>query len=442
MKRYPSLEFYELQERKLRRNQFVSQQLETPISIGHGVFGSLGPRPLSDGFNDLECQSSPPNPDKRSPHSRNPPEVRRRLPTSSRDYLHFRTKSEVSCQTAPPSLGVPLTPFSLGLPNELPVVKEGVASDAYQTSDGSSASIMPQVTIVPPNRGDSLVPNAPPNEVNTPPAFDKPPNTEREYLGSPEEVHFMQVFVEEVGVWMDSFDKEKHFSQLTPYQALKSPMLLNTFLACGVKHLSVGEKDMEHKSLCYFNTATTQLLRSLQNPDRNTAECATAAVVLHVYEIMSDIPPERMIHIAGARALIRECGWNATSTGIGSACFWLNIGMEVLNCLAMNWQTTWEPDHWGVDMELGRNQGEGHEEMWVRRVFCIMAKVANFKATAPDIQLSSYDEQILSSKRHLQWQQLRQLCHEWNNACPRTMHPIGYLGALQMKETSRFPKVW
>ncbi|KAI1026663.1 hypothetical protein LB505_000664 [Fusarium chuoi] len=63
-------------------------------------------------------------------------------------------------------------------------------------------------------------------------------------------------------------------------------MLLNALLACGVKHTSLAAPDNHEKALFYYNTATTQLLRSLQNPDRNTAECATTAIVLNVYEIM------------------------------------------------------------------------------------------------------------------------------------------------------------
>jgi hypothetical protein len=39
-----------------------------------------------------------------------------------------------------------------------------------------------------------------------------PPNETQDYLNSPEEVLFMQVFVEEVGLWMDSMDPMKHVS--------------------------------------------------------------------------------------------------------------------------------------------------------------------------------------------------------------------------------------
>lgn len=37
----------------------------------------------------------------------------------------------------------------------------------------------------------------------------------RDYLENPEEVLFLQVFVEEVGIWMDSMDPSKHASELT-----------------------------------------------------------------------------------------------------------------------------------------------------------------------------------------------------------------------------------
>lgn len=237
---------------------------------------------------------------------------------------------------------------------------------------------------------------------------------EKEYLNSADEIQYMQVFVDEVGVWMDSLDKDKHFSRVIPYLALKSPMLLNAFLACGVKHLvnrdrASRTRPSDDKALFYYDTATTQLLRSLQNPDRNMHECATTAVVLNVYEIMSEKPTARMNHIAGARALIRECGWNASSTGIGAACFWLNIGMEVLSCLSFNWATSWDPDQWGLDLSFledvdGKGSdvktedaegagnlksllgGGGEEESWVHRIFYIVAKIANFKANIPKFQ--------------------------------------------------------
>ncbi|KAF7872744.1 uncharacterized protein EAF02_008815 [Botrytis sinoallii] len=230
-----------------------------------------------------------------------------------------------------------------------------------------------------------------------------PPNESRDYLTTPEEVLYMQVFVEEVGLWMDSMDPMKHFSRLLPFHSLGEPMLLNAFLACGARHLTlVNPVYQEDKALYYYDTATTQLLRSLQNPDRDTVICATTAVILNVYEIMSERAMQRMNHIAGARALIKECGWNARSTGVGAACFWLNVGMELLSCLHFNWQVAWDPDQWGVDMDFSRELEAGREEVWVHRMLYIIGKIANFRASIPRFQEASpHDEQIRMQSRLL-----------------------------------------
>ncbi|ROW01218.1 hypothetical protein VSDG_02816 [Cytospora chrysosperma] len=302
-------------------------------------------------------------------------------------------------------------------------------------------------------------------------------NGERDYLNTPEEIHYMQVFIDEVAVWMDSLDNQKHFGRVIPYLALKSPMLLNAFLACGVKHLTLVDGGIykDDKALHYYDTATTQLLRNLQNPERNTAECATTAVVLNVYEIMSERPAARIHHIAGARALIRECKWNAKSTGIGAACFWLNVGMEILSCLASNWATAWDPDHWGIDPEELMNMtadpsgrdgrmandchhmigggaedfpsptshvvGVGEEEIWVHRILYITAKVANFRATIPQSQEPNpHDEQVRLQSRFAEWQRLKNWCDTWNANCPRSMRPYGYL--FSSSSNSVFPNVW
>jgi hypothetical protein len=316
---------------------------------------------------------------------------------------------------------------------------------------------------LPPGSHDGLI---------TPPSDN--PGGERDYLNSDEEMYYMQVFVRDVAIWMDSLDYLSHFSRVIPYQALKSPMLLNALLSCGVKHLTLVDSEYkDDKALYYYDTATTQLLSSLQNPDRNTAECATTAVILNVYEIMSEKPTARMSHIAGARALIRECGWNAKSTGIGAACFWINIGMEVLSCLSFNWQTAWDPEQWGIDLSFtteegiaeaqreaarrkGRSRsdiggweavtaqtlgGDGEEEVWVHRIFYIVAKIANFRANIPRFQEPSpHDEQVRLQNRFAEWKHLKALCDTWNDGCPRPMRPFGY--GHQQSTRSRFPNVW
>ncbi|MCJ1234791.1 hypothetical protein MMC14_002754 [Varicellaria rhodocarpa] len=279
----------------------------------------------------------------------------------------------------------------------------------------------------------------------TPDQHHPPQNETRDLLTSTEETLFMQVFVEEVGLWMDSMDAHKHFSRVLPFHALTNSMLRNALLACGSRHLTLINPRVypEDKALHYYDTATTQLLKSLQNPNRDTVICATTAVILNVYEVMSVKALQRMNHIAGARALIKECGWSAKSSGIGAACFWLNVGMELLSCLHFNWQVAWNPDDWGVDLDFTQETRPGQEELWTYRIVYITAKVANFRASIPRFQdANPAAQQMRLQARCDEWNRLKDWCDTWNGSIPRTMHPMAYLFPYQTSSKSAFPEVW
>jgi hypothetical protein len=133
-------------------------------------------------------------------------------------------------------------------------------------------------------------------------------------------------------------------------------MLYNAFLACGARHLSllttapkrndsIDTRTADTDALQYYNTATSYLLQYLQasgTDARDPVTCATTATILNVYEVMSERYKQHINHIKGARALIRECGWDAgCESGVGKACFWINIEMEVLSCLERGDRVVW-----------------------------------------------------------------------------------------------------
>jgi hypothetical protein len=259
------------------------------------------------------------------------------------------------------------------------------------------------------------------------------------------EVLYMQVFVEEVGLWMDSMDVDKHFSRLIPFQALREPMLKYALLACGVRHLTLVNSTVypDDHALNYYNSATQLLLKSLQNPDRDSVLCATTATILNVYEVMSEKALQRMNHIAGARALIKECRWDANATGIGGACFWLNVGLELFSCLHFNWGVAWDPDTWGIDMTMNPQQHGGIEEDWTHKILWILAKVTNFRSTAPRFQEQTVQaEQLRINRRYQEWLGLKQFCDKWDRCVPPTMHAMARVPNYMTSSKSSFPEVW
>lgn len=263
-------------------------------------------------------------------------------------------------------------------------------------------------------------------------------------LNQREEVLYMQVFVEEVALWMDSMDKEKNFSRTLPFQALKEKMLRYALLACGVRHLTlVNPTYPEEHAVNYYAESNKLLLKSLQNPNRDTVLCATTATVLNVYEVMSEKALQRMNHIAGARALIKECRWDGSSTGIGASCFWLNVGLELFSCLHFNWGVAWDPDTWNIDMAMNPQLTPGNEEDWTHKILWILAKITNFRSSAPRFQdVSVHAEQIRLQSRLSTWLGLKQFADRWDECVPQTMHPMGLVPSYMTNSHSSFPEVF
>ncbi|KAJ5893637.1 hypothetical protein N7495_005328 [Penicillium taxi] len=265
-------------------------------------------------------------------------------------------------------------------------------------------------------------------------------------LTDPEQVLLFQAFVEEVGLWMDAIDTMRHFTQILPFHAIDEPILLQAFLACGARHLSLVNESFETgKPEHYYNAATQDLLSAVHDPDRDSVLCTISAVVLGVYEMMSAQSICKINHIAGSRALIRECGWSAKTPGLGGACFWLSVSMELLSCLQHSWLLSWDPDTWGVDMDM--NQHHTHwkgEDVWLHRIIYICAKIANFQVY---LQQALSSGEPLSQRTKLdalvhQWNHLNSWCEQWATSIPRSMNPLSYMLPWQTDTKSTFPKIW
>ncbi|EEH06668.1 C6 zinc finger domain-containing protein [Histoplasma capsulatum G186AR] len=204
----------------------------------------------------------------------------------------------------------------------------------------------------------------------------------------------------------------------------------------------MGGPSLSHQSI---PDATPLLSHYPESQQPDIILCATTAVALNVYEIMCENAMQRMNHIAGARALIKECQWDATSIGIGGACFWLNVAMELLSCLHFNWTMAWDPDTWDINMNMSppENNITGNEELWTHRMVYICAKIANFRSTIPHFRNpdpTAHDMRL--NERIQEWNTYKEWCDEWARCVPRSMMPLGYVQPWQTRSKSSFPEVW
>ncbi|RJE17668.1 hypothetical protein PHISCL_09993 [Aspergillus sclerotialis] len=258
------------------------------------------------------------------------------------------------------------------------------------------------------------------------------------------EALFLQTFVDEVGCWMDLLDPMKHekFTEILLFHTLEEPMVKNAFIACGARHLCLTTQDFgKGIASCFYEEASRYIFESIQNPDRNSSMCASAALALNVYEAMCPTLMNDMYHTAGARALIKECGWDARTPGVGRACFWISIITELLHCLHFSWIMSWDPDTWGVDINIDDASSKivGDEESWIHRIIYICAKISNFRSSARQLQMDNQDHNVHLSKRCKEWDELTDLCNRWYEAIPRSMAPLSY---IPVSSSSALPQVW
>ncbi|KAL2810721.1 hypothetical protein BJX63DRAFT_444481 [Aspergillus granulosus] len=253
----------------------------------------------------------------------------------------------------------------------------------------------------------------------------------------PTEVSLMQVFVEKVAPCMDVLDELKHFSRILPLHALREPMLYAAFAACAGSASDDGMR--------LYNTAVQTLSESLSDPLRDSALCATTAVILEVAKllVLGPIETQRPPAESTARSLIRECQWSTQSLGLGKVCSWANIVMELLDCLVSHRALVWDPDTWGVDMNFAQVQPSvtGKEEVWAQRMIYLCAKVTDFWTAS----LHSGRQAGTSTDIHhrlQEWTVYNRWCDKWIALAPRSILPLGELQSWQANHHTVFPQIW
>ena len=203
-------------------------------------------------------------------------------------------------------------------------------------------------------------------------------------------------------------------------------MLRNAILACGALHLQRVNPDewREETAKNYYHLAlqdlTNQML--LESTSLNKSHLALTSLVLNTYEFMGVSMKDRLTLLKRSRSLIQDCEWSSTSEGIGGACFWIYIYIELMNCLSLKCAMAWNPDQWGLDSGfLGRPDGQRGgvtESLWTRRIIYIVSKVVQFLYGQPQVQQKQGD-----------WLELKGMMDDWYHRVPVTLRPLGWIPA-------------
>lgn len=221
--------------------------------------------------------------------------------------------------------------------------------------------------------------------------------------------------------------------------------MLNAFLACGARHRSFVDPSYgDEKAAHYYDAATRDLLNAIHDPNRDSVLCATAALALGFSETMQNGSRHNGEHSAGSRALIRECGWTAKTPGLGGACFRMSVSAELLNCMRYNWTLSWDPNTWGVNMDMDHSQATngGNQDLWHHRILYIFARVMTFQVSSRSSHRLSDDVARAIQPNDQDWITHNRWCEQWAKSIPRSLVPLGHLQPWQTSSNSVFPEVW
>lgn len=233
---------------------------------------------------------------------------------------------------------------------------------------------------------------------------------------------------------------------MLPFRAIENPMILKALMACGARLAhSTDQMYDEQKALDLYHTASQELLDCLRDPGRDSALCAIISIILSIYEMLSPRHSHSANHVIGARALIKECGWDANTPGLGGACFRLYSTVELLSCLRPSPCLLWNFDSWDEDMNMDEEQSHAifNEEIWTHHMVYICAKVTSYRFSMDQFQeLDREADATTISQRCQEWDLYKKWCDQWNSAVPQTMKPLGYIAPPQTGTESTFPVIW
>lgn len=180
------------------------------------------------------------------------------------------------------------------------------------------------------------------NTVHEVPLVSQSPNSGRAGLGSSTRSHnplkplklaqrrqleLWRNYIDEVAVWLDMFDHDRHFQFTIPLLAKTADHLHYSILALSARQSERKRADESYaESLPLYQEAIRLIVKELYTLDTTViASC----VLLCVLEMMSSSPRAWCRHLDGCAMLLEAAGVNGVVGGVGQSVFWCFARMDV-----------------------------------------------------------------------------------------------------------------
>ncbi|CAG8897127.1 unnamed protein product [Penicillium egyptiacum] len=145
---------------------------------------------------------------------------------------------------------------------------------------------------------------------------------------SEREAILLRNFVENMALWADITDPQRHFETEVSARALKEPVLRYAIFAFSSRHLDRHDNSDVTEALQYHNCCVQLLIPALSGPrDHITEDILAAVAILRQHEEMDG--EDNQFHLTGTTHILNTVSTFGSSGGLGEAAAWLCLRQDI-----------------------------------------------------------------------------------------------------------------
>ncbi|KAL2060150.1 hypothetical protein VTL71DRAFT_9972 [Oculimacula yallundae] len=251
-------------------------------------------------------------------------------------------------------------------------------------------------------------------------------------------------YLDEIAVWLDMFDDERHFQFKIPLLAKSADHLHYSILALSARHLERKLPSPSYtESLRLYQEAIQLIVKKLYTLDTTViASC----VLLCVLEMMCSSPKAWCRHLDGCSMLLEAAGINGVVGGVRESLFWCFARMDVWGGFLEDTLTKIPTSRWFIPSGTMTGAvahfkaGNGSASYANYAVF-LCASVVNVVSSRHGSVGQTKVESPSASTYSARWKALFNLLEDWYANRPEEMTPLMISPSDIHEPTQPFPAI-
>ncbi|KNG85371.1 hypothetical protein ANOM_005957, partial [Aspergillus nomiae NRRL 13137] len=241
---------------------------------------------------------------------------------------------------------------------------------------------------------------------------------------SEREAALIRNYVDNMALWADITDPQRHFEIEVPLRALGEPVLRYAIFAFSSRHIDRQRQKDISEALQYHNHCLQLLIPVLSGPRDSITDTVLAAVaILRQHEEMDC--EDHQFHLTGTTQILNTISSFGSSGGLGEAAAWLCLREDIYISLIS--QRPLQTDlHRFSNSNVFRREDDF---AWASRMVFLLAKVLK--------HAFNHDRTV----SHSILEEIGKEIEKWNTGKPPTFQPIQYVPRSN-EVHRRFPGVW